>query len=162
MPWISTLHSWGKRQRCKASHSAPEELSKEIHNLEASSGWKCWGDSIYLWKNHIQWKVAKLKGKTGSGYKPLDTIEGILGHMTAIQPTTFSDQVSLYSVHTHSITFVFRHNIPNSQVLLIWSSFRSYPTCTVQNEIKTNTTSFKACFRQCLFWTYRMSEFCIS
>lgn len=30
-----------EKQKCEASHSAPEEVSEEIHNQEASCGWDC-------------------------------------------------------------------------------------------------------------------------
>lgn len=65
----------------EAKYEKPFTQCKKRYK-ETSSGWNCLGDSNYLWKNHIQRKDAKLKGKTGSGCNPLDNIEGILIHVT--------------------------------------------------------------------------------
>lgn len=128
---------------------------------------------MYSWKNHIQWKDAKLKSKTGSGYKPLDNVEGILIHVTQHWSSLWyllhiSKQVSFCSVYTRSITLVFTHNIPDSQVLFTWSFFSSHPTCPVHIkthgkwDLKRSIVSFKACFKQSLLSIYGITEFCTS
>lgn len=130
---------------------APTREKAKMRNLPFSTrrgGWRITSSRGLFWLELLRWqhllmeeshsvKGCKIKGQN---WVRLQTPRYHWGHTGThntipIQPTIFPDQVSLYSVHTSSITFVFRHNIPNSQVLSIWSSFKSYPTCTVQNEI---------------------------